>query len=151
MGTRNARPRRSASFGIADAQLAAPPASRARRDGVARRGEAHDAREAAEAALDQVKAGVAARRAARAFSPTIEQRVALDDDADGGRVDAREIDGDLDGVVGLEDVERRRAFAGERRRADGAAELEEGLPDLVGEVARPRTWRTTAWMRERIC
>ena len=61
-------------------------------------------------------------------------RVALDDDADGGRVDARQIDGDLDRVVGLVDVDRRRAFAGERLAAERAAELEEDAADLVGEL-----------------
>ena len=50
-------------------------------------------------------------------------------------VDAGQVDGDLERVVGFVDVERRGALAGQRLGAERAAELEEDLADFVGEIA----------------
>src|SRR3954467_10306466 len=115
-----------------DAQFAFDEA-RARLRGIARASEPDDAREAAVAALDKMKAGLAPRPARRFFTGD-QHRIALADDAHGRRIDAREIDGDLERVVGLVDVQRRRALAGERLRGERASELEKDLPRLSREV-----------------
>src|SRR3954469_16766284 len=94
-----------------DAQLAFDEAG-ARLRRVTGASEPHDPREAAVAALDEVKARLAPRPPRRFFTGD-QHRIAFADDAHGGGIDAREIDGDLERVVGLLDVERRRALAGE--------------------------------------
>jgi len=57
------------------------------------------------------------------------------EDADGGGIGAREVDGNFDGAVGLEDVDRRRALAGQRLEPERPAQLDEDLADIVGELA----------------
>ena len=105
-------PRRSAIFGTA--MRNSPLISlRARPGGVAGGSEADCAREAAEAALDQVEAGLAARPARR-FVADDEEGLALGDQADGRRVDARHINHDFDGLVCFVDIDRGRAFPGKK-------------------------------------
>src|SRR4029079_10870170 len=74
--------------------------------------EAHDARESSVAALDQMKAGLAAR-ATRGFLAGYENAVAFPDEANRARIDAREINGDLERIVGLVHIDRGHALARE--------------------------------------
>ena len=99
---------------------------------VARGRETNDPREAAESALDEVKARVAAPAARRLFAGDQHGR-ALDDDAKRRPVDARQVDGNLQRDVGLVDVDRGRALAGQGVEAVAAAELREDLPHLIRE------------------
>src|SRR3954451_19331357 len=94
-----------------DAQLAFDEA-RARLRRVARASEPDDPREAAVAALNEMKAGLAPG-SPRDFFTGDQHRIALADDPHGGGINPWEIDGDLERVVGLVHVERRGAFAGE--------------------------------------
>src|SRR5262245_5552178 len=105
--------------------------------GVARAAEPHHAREAAVAALDEMKAGFTARPAGRLLAGD-EPAVALDHHANRGTGDAGQIDGDLHRVVGLVDVDGGRALAGQRLGAEGATELEVDAADLISEVTELR-------------
>ena len=73
--------------------------------------------------------------AARLFLAGDQDAVALADDADGGRIHAGEVDGNLDRLVSLEDVDSRRTLAGQRLGAEDATQLEEDEPDFVAKVA----------------
>src|SRR5450631_2687657 len=70
---------------------------------VARPSKADRAREAPVAALDEMEARLPPRAARRFFSGD-QDAVALADDADRGRIDARQIDRDLQAVVGFVDI-----------------------------------------------
>src|SRR4051812_44350791 len=102
--------------------------------GIAGSAETDDACEAAVAALDKMKAGFTARPPRRLFAGD-QHAVPLADDPDGRGVDPGQIDGDLERVVGLVDVERRRALAREGFGAEGASELEKDLPGFLGKIA----------------
>ena len=105
--------------------------------GIAGAVQTHRTGEPPEAALDQMKSGVASA-APRGLFADDQDCIALHQDANGGRFDAREIDGEFDALVGLEHVERRRALASQRLGPEGPSQLEEDLPDLVREVANFR-------------
>src|SRR5262249_27957799 len=105
--------------------------------GAAREAEPPHAREAAVAALDEMKARFTARPAGRLLAGD-EHAVALDHHANRGTGDAGQIDGDLHRVVGLVDVDGGRALAGQRLGAEGATELEVDAADLISEVTELR-------------
>src|SRR2546421_444015 len=109
------------NLGKGDLQLAGL-VTRARVRGVARTSEADDAREAAVAALDEVKARFAAH-APRRFFAGDQHAVAFRQQPHRFHVDARQIDHDLDRVVGFVDVDGRRAFAGQRVAAEDPIDL----------------------------
>ena len=133
----SAWPRRSAIFG------STTRSSPSRSVAVARRGvdgavDADGAGEAAEVALDQVEAGRALRpRLGPVLLAGDDDHAGLDDDAEVGRRDARHVDHQVEGVVGLEDVEQRQALAGDLVAAVGplAGQLVEQLADVGGDVA----------------
>src|SRR5262245_55203663 len=68
--------------------------------------EPHHAREAAVAALDEMKARFAARAAGGLLAGD-QQAVPLGEHSNAGRLDAGQVDRDLERIVGLVDVERR--------------------------------------------
>src|SRR5262249_8865629 len=88
---------------------------RLRTGGVARGGEADGSREASVAAFHQMKARIAAPP--RGFLAGDEDRAIFDEDANRTRVDAGQVDNDVDGLIGFEDIERRRALPGQRPEA----------------------------------
>src|SRR5262245_15412400 len=97
-------------FGNADPQFAASQC-RARAGRVARTPETHDARESSVAAFNEVEAGFA--RPPRRLLARDEQAVALRDEVNRLGGHAWQIGDDLQRVIGLVDVDWRRAFAGE--------------------------------------
>src|SRR5688500_16563982 len=104
---------------------------------VERTGQTYGAGEAAELALDEVKRLVGARRA-RCFFAGDDQYAGAEQDADGRRRDAADVDDHLNGLIGFEHVERRMALTGvgavlvpQARR-----ELIEQLADVLGELLR---------------
>ena len=129
---RIARPRRSVDLGQADPQLALFEDARA--PGVDGADEADDPRKASESALDEVETRVAAA-AARALSPAIRTPCPFDHDAKGRPVDARQVDGNLDRRVGLEDVDRGVHSPARVSRLKAAPELREDPPDLIHKLA----------------
>ena len=116
-GTSMPRPRRSASFGSVMRKLAAGE-RRADARAVERAGHPHGTRKASGSALDEVIAAGARARRVGPFFAGDEHDAALDQHADAGRRDARQIHEDLKAVVGLEHVERRQTVASGRGPAD---------------------------------
>src|SRR6185295_7909550 len=96
--------------------------------------QADHAGEMAVAPFDEVKTRLA-MSAARFFLAGDQDAVALADHPDRGRIDAGEVDGNLDRLVGLVDVNSWRTLAGQRLGAEHAAKLEEHQPDFVAKVA----------------
>src|SRR5436190_23375656 len=101
--------------------------------GIAPTRQAHDPREPAVTALDEMKARSAARASRRLLAGD-QDAVALAEHTDAGRIDAREVYGDFLRVVRFVHGDGRGAFPGERLRADDAAELEEDPADLFREI-----------------
>jgi len=99
---------------------------------VARRREPHRPREATKAALDEMEGRVPSSTSRCLFSGD-EEGVALDDDADGVGIDAWQIAADEKCDVGLVDVDRRRAFAGEVGTRRRALQISKHFPGLVGQ------------------
>src|SRR5438132_7451289 len=120
------------NLGKGDLQLAGL-VTRARLRGVARTSEPDDAREAAVAALDEVKARFAAHAPWRFFAGA-QHAVAFRQQPHRFHVDARQIDHDLDRIVGFVDVDGRRAFAGQRFGAEDPSDLEKNAADLIGKI-----------------
>ena len=132
----------AAALGDAWAATIAQLAARQRRlrlRAVERAAEAHRAREAAEVALDQVKAGSArASAVGRLLARDDQHAAALNRMRTASRGDAGHVQHDLDGFVGLEDIERRVAFARVRpaaRRPRRRGEVGEELTEVVGQLA----------------
>src|SRR6266849_6876938 len=105
----------------------------ARLRGVAPTRQAHDPREPAVTALDEMKARSAARASRRLLAGD-QDAVALAEHTDAGRIDTWEVDGDFLRVVRFVHVVSRGAFPRERVRAEHTALLEEDPPDLFREV-----------------
>ncbi len=100
--------------------------------------DADGAGEAAEVALDQMEA----RRALRPrLGPVLlagdDDHTGRDHDSEIGGRDARDVEHQLEGVVGLEDVEEGQAFAGDLVTAVWtlAGQLVEQLADVARDVA----------------
>ncbi len=97
------------------------------------------AREASEVTLDQVKAG---RSALREIGPFLladdQQHAGLEEDANRVRGDAGQVEDDLDGLFGLEDIDDRHAFAGDGVPPIGASlrQVVEQAMDVLGEISR---------------
>src|SRR5260221_7853420 len=81
-----------------------------------------------------MEAGIAERAPGGLFAGD-EEAVDYNQEPHASGVGDREVDDDFDRVVGLEDVERRRALAGERFGGVAASELAKNLPDLVRKIA----------------
>src|SRR5471032_1648837 len=132
-GDRNGVAAALGDLGDRDPQLAVgKPGACVRR--VARAAETDHARKTAVSALHEMKARLGPRPA-RGLLAGNQQAVAFGDHADGGRIDAGEVHGDLESVIRFVDVERRRALAGQRLRAEDAAELQKDLADVCGKIA----------------
>src|SRR5262249_45073791 len=93
--------------------------------------------ESSEAPLDEVKARVAAPTA-RCFLAGNEQRLTSGDNSNRRRRHARQVHPDLHRIVGLVDVDGRRAFARQARRGTGPAEFRKNPPCLPPEIANLR-------------
>jgi hypothetical protein len=102
--------------------------------GVARLTEADDASEAAVAALDEMEARFPPRSAG-GFLAGDQHRVPFADDPHGSGIDAGQIDGDFEGVVGLVYVQRRRTLSRGGLGPERAAELSKDLPRLGGKIS----------------
>ena len=127
------RPRRSPIFGSVMRSSPCRSVARARLVSHGRR-EAHRAREPSESALDEMEARIASS-ATRNLLAGDQHDGAFDRDPHIGRVDRRQVDADLQRLVGFVHVDRRRALAGHR---GAATQLAEYAADLVGKLTKLR-------------
>ncbi len=99
--------------------------------------DADGAGEAAEVAFHQVVAGRPGTRLRPILLAGDDDHAALDQDAEVGGRHARDVEDQVEGVLGLEHVEQRQAFAGDLLPPLGplAAEFVEQPPDVSGDVA----------------
>jgi hypothetical protein len=108
--------------------------SRVRLRHIAGPAETNHAREAPVPALDEVKARFA-KDAAWSLLADNQDRVASGQETHAFRGDARQIDDDVERLIGLVHVNRRRAFPSQCIVAKSPAELREDATHFVGEVA----------------
>ena len=96
--------------------------------------ETHGARETTEATLDKVKAGIGDAAPHRLFAHN-EHRTVFYQHSDGAGLDPRQVDRDLNRIVGFEDIERGRALASEGFESERSAELKKRPAYLVRELS----------------